>query len=517
MHRLIIGLTSLLVLAGVGVIAVSLFLGGATTDRAATLAPADSIAYASVYLQPSTGQQAQLADVLSRLPGFEDRAALDSKIDELAQRFLGQAGIDYRADVKPWLGNQLAVAASGMDDAGQPTGLVVFADVKDEAAALARIGGLPGASGTTETTYQGVSVRTGADTTYALVSGMMVLGQDEAVVHRVIDTAQGRAQGLASVAAFSDAMRSLPADRLATAWYDLRPTIAQATSSAAPDGGGFSTFALALRAEEAGFRLTAQLPVDAGSAGAAVRDALAAGAQVAQLANAMPADTEVAAMFFNLRATLRRAETEIKARDESVGATIDQLRLVATFALGINIDDDLLPLLDGEVGVAVSGTADQPHGALLLRPTDAGAASAALDRIGQALSSRGMAVDRTDVAGTTVITATIPQVGTVSWADADGLVVLGLTADDVKAALEARAGSQTLDTVARYRDAFADAERGGAEVYVDLKSIMPMLLDAAGDSLPAESRDILAHVEAFGLTSPAREGRFEFHLTVTIR
>jgi hypothetical protein len=46
---------------------------------------------------------------------------------------------------------------------------------------------------------------------------------------------------------------------------------------------------------------------------------------------------------------------------------------------------------------------------------------------------------------------------------------------------------------------------------------MPKLLDAAGDSHPAESRDILAHVEAFGLTSPAREGRFEFHLTVTIR
>ena len=95
-------------------------------------------------------------------------------------------------------------------------------------------------------------------------------------------------------AASSDAMRALPADRLATAWYDLRPTIAQATSSATPDTAGFSTFALALRAEEAGFRLTAQLPVDAGSAGAAVRDALAAGAQVAQLANAMPADTEIA-------------------------------------------------------------------------------------------------------------------------------------------------------------------------------------------------------------------------------
>ena len=311
---------------------------------------------------------------------------------------------------------------------------------------------------------------------------MMVLAQDEARVHQVIDTAQGRSPALAGVAAFSSAMASLPADRLATAWYDLRPTIQQAAASAAPDSAGFSTLALALRAEEAGFRVTAQLPVDPGSAGAAVRDALAAGAQVAQLANAMPADTEVAAMFFNLRAALQRAEAEIKARDQNVGSTIDQLRGLAAFGLGINIDNDLLPLLDGEVGVSVSGVTDQPHGVLLLRPTDAGAASTALDRIDQALSSRGISVDRTDVAGATVVTATVPQVGAVSWRTRTAWS-LGLAADDVKAALEARAGSQTLDTVARYRDAFADAERGGTEVYVDLKSLMPMLLAAAGDSL----------------------------------
>ena len=359
------------------------------------------------YLQPSTGQQAQLADVLSRLPGFEDRAALDSKIDELAQRLLGQAGIDYRADVKPWLGNQIAVAVSGLDSAGQPTGVVVFADVKDEAAALARIGGLPGASGTTETSYQGITLRTSPTTSYAIVSGMMVLAQDEARVHQVIDTAQGRSPALAGVAAFSSAMASLPADRLATAWYDLRPTIQQAAASAAPDSAGFSTLALALRAEEAGFRVTAQLPVDPGSAGAAVRDALAAGAQVAQLANAMPADTEVAAMFFNLRAALQRAEAEIKARDHNVGNTMDQLRGLAAFGLGINIDNDLLPLLDGEVGVSVSGVTGQPHGVLLLRPTDAGAASTALDRIDQAVIARHR-VDRTDVAAH-LVTATVPR------------------------------------------------------------------------------------------------------------
>jgi hypothetical protein len=275
---------------------------------------------------------------------------------------------------------------------------------------------------------------------------------------------------------------------------------------------------MALRAEEAGFRIVAQMPVEAGSASAAIRDALAAGSQVAQLANAMPQDTEIAAMLFNLQATLQRAEAEVKDQNPDVGATIDQIRGLAALGLGINIDNDLLSLLDGEVGVAVTGLADQdPHGVLLLRPTDATAATAALERIGSALESRNLTVDRTDVAGTTILTTQLPQVGSLSWADADGLVVLGLSADDVGSALEARAGGQTLDTVTRYGDAFAGSERGGTELYVDLKSLMPLVLDMAGDSLPAESRDILAHVEAFGLTSPAREGRFEFHLTLTIR
>jgi hypothetical protein len=516
MHRLVIGLTSLLALVGVGVIAFSLFLGAATTDRAARLAPADAVLYASVYLQPSTGQQAQLASVLSRLPGFEDRAALDTKIDELAQRFLGEAGIDYLTQVKPWLGNQVALAAREMNAAGQPTDMIVIADVKDADAALAAIGGLPGASGSTETTYQGIAVRTGADNAYAIVSGMLVLGQDEAVVHHAIDVAQGRAGALSAAPAFSDAMKTLPADRLATVWVDLRPTI-EATASGTADTAGLSTLALALRAEEAGLGVVAQMPVEAGSAGAAVRDALAAGAQVAQLADAMPQDTEIAAMLFNLRATLQRAESEVKAQSPDVGATIDQLRGLAAFGLGINIDADLLPLLDGEVGLALRGVADQdPHGALLLRPTDAAAATAALDRISTALESRNLNIDRRDVAGTTVLTVEVPQVGSVSWADAGGLVVLGLSADDVATALQARDGA-ALDTVDRYRDAFAGGERGGAEVYVDLKTLMPLLLDMAGDSLPAESRDILAHVEAFGLTSPARDGRFEFHLTLTIR
>ena len=233
MHRLVIALTSLLAIVGAAVIGVYLFLGGVTADRAAALAPASSAFYATVYLQPSAGQQAQLADVLSRLPGFEDTAALDTKIDELAQRFFGDAGFDYRADVKPWLGNQLSIAGGAPDETGQPTNLVFIADVKDEAAFADRLGSLlPDGTDTTEEAYQGITISQTGTASYAIVDGMLVAGESADRVHGAIDVSQGRADSLAELPAFASAMRSLPSDHLLAAWVDLE----QMASAADPAG-----------------------------------------------------------------------------------------------------------------------------------------------------------------------------------------------------------------------------------------------------------------------------------------
>src|SRR5439155_14166145 len=129
MHRLVIAATTLLALVGAVVVVAYLFIFGAATDRAVAIAPGRSLAYASVYLTPSNGQQMRLADLLSKLPGFGDSAALGNKIDELVQRFLGDAGLDYRADVKPWIGDEVAVAVvpEGGGASASTTGSLVMA------------------------------------------------------------------------------------------------------------------------------------------------------------------------------------------------------------------------------------------------------------------------------------------------------------------------------------------------------------------------------------------------------
>ena len=61
---------------------------------------------------------------------------------------------------------------------------------------------------------------------------------------------------------------------------------------------------------------------------------------------------------------------------------LDTFRALAAFGLGIDIDADLLPLLDREVAIAITGfDGTLPSGQLLLRPEDPDAAEATLDRL----------------------------------------------------------------------------------------------------------------------------------------
>ncbi|HSM37719.1 MAG TPA: hypothetical protein VK838_00155, partial [Candidatus Limnocylindrales bacterium] len=95
MHRLVVALTTLLTLVGVVVVAGYLLLFAAQADRAARAVPADASAYATLYLQPSTGQKLNLQSLLGRVPGFADPSSLDQKIHEITARLLGDAGLDY--------------------------------------------------------------------------------------------------------------------------------------------------------------------------------------------------------------------------------------------------------------------------------------------------------------------------------------------------------------------------------------------------------------------------------------
>ena len=105
--------------------------------------------------------------------------------------------------------------------------------------------------------------------------------------------------------------------------------------------------------------------------------------------------------------------------------------------------------------------------------------------------------------------------GTVAYAITDGIVIFGLGADDIQAAIDAHAeGSSLANTDAYVRTFEVAGERAGNEAYVDIGALVELLgLDA---DLPADARDILSQVGTFGFTAPSREDQIEFHAVLTI-
>ncbi len=516
MHRLVIASVTLIGLVAIAVVAGYLFLFAGVGDRAATLAPATTVAYASVYLQPSTGQQANLSGLIGRLPGFADEAALDEKVDQVVQNLLATTGIDYRADVQPWLGDQIALAAwpNGADPTQAST--VILADVSDPDAALSSIAAITadqGLSFTTET-YEGLELQVADGTAYAVVDGMLVVGNGADAVHAVVDTSGG-GDSLAAQAAFTDAMDEQPNDYLASFYVDLAG-LAEA-SGAAADLGSITTASAVLVAEPDGLKLSGSAPLSAGSG--ADPSAAPTAAEQGTLSGWMPERTVAEITVFGLRSALEAglAVAGDVPEGEEVTSALDTLRALAAFAFGVDLDADVLPLLDGETALAIGGIgADgMPTGQLLLRPSDSDAAVGVLGRIADRIGSSGGNSSTETLDGIDITTIAIPDTGEVAFGVVDGVVVIGLSTPDVAAVAESRSTGLTLDGTSAYEQAFDVAGvRAGTEVFVDVGTVGGLLSLLV--ELPDDARDILSGLGSFALTVPTEPNQIEFRAVLTV-
>jgi hypothetical protein len=516
--RLVIALTTLLSLTGVVVVAGYLFVLSTAPDRAARIAPSDTVVYVNVHLQPSAGQRANLNDLLTRFPGFGDPATLDEKIDETLQNYLRDVDLDYRADVKPWLGDQLAFAFSeGLAEPEEMT-VMIIADARDPDEALAAISRLAESRGDLlhEEEHAGTQLWVGDQATYALVGDMLVIGERADRVRAAVDTHRGASSSLADHQGFDDAMQGLPADHLASVYIDL---VAMARLGGADDEMvGYSTASMAVMAKDEGFSLVGQAPFDQGVAGDSARRVFALASEPSSLTGWMPPDTQVSIVFFGARQAIDVAEEQLGAGGEpgDFAMALNQLRGIAAFGLGINVDADLLPLLDQEVALALTNLgADPPSGVLLLRPSDPEAGVEALDRVREALEQRGSQVSSSEVEGVTVTTVSVPGMIDLSWAVSNGVIAMALDPDAVGAAIDAHRSGRSLAGSDGYRTTFGLLDQhAGNETFLVARGLLE--LAAAAGELSPDMRAMLEPIRALGFTMPARDDRLEFHLVIPI-
>ncbi|NPC43623.1 DUF3352 domain-containing protein [Nocardioides sp. zg-1230] len=120
------------VVAGGAWAATSFFATGAQPAEAL---PASTVAYVSVDLDPSGGQKIEAIKTLRKFPGFVDQVDLQAD-EDLRERLFEEItssgeceGLDYAADVKPWLGSRAAMAVIDLgEDEPTPVGVVQTTD-----------------------------------------------------------------------------------------------------------------------------------------------------------------------------------------------------------------------------------------------------------------------------------------------------------------------------------------------------------------------------------------------------
>jgi len=212
-----------IILAGGGFAAYKLLASsGSQPDK---WAPANSIAYAKIDLNPSASAKVAAWEFEKKFPDAPKVASADQLKDALLSEMFASdptADVNYDTDIKPWLGDRLAIAAYP-DAAGKPTAIGII-EVKDAGKARAGLEKIKASSGAN------------AATGYSVQGDYVIVGQDQPSVDAAV--AAARKSNITSNHNFSSDLATLKGDRIVSAWWDLSATVKSLSASLPPQAQG---------------------------------------------------------------------------------------------------------------------------------------------------------------------------------------------------------------------------------------------------------------------------------------
>jgi len=204
-----IALVVLLVVASAAV--ALLVTGRAPNAKVLGYVPDGTIVYGEARLDLPGDQRLALASFLSRFPGFADQSAIETKLDELMDRFVGgvtNGDQAYTTDIQPWFDGELAFAVGPLPDpstlsnggssAMEDVRALVLVSIKDEAGVTAWFKNEATSNGVTmsDEAYDGANLTIltaegGAQGAYAVLDGKVAVLGDVTSVKAAVDT-QGK-------------------------------------------------------------------------------------------------------------------------------------------------------------------------------------------------------------------------------------------------------------------------------------------------------------------------------------
>jgi hypothetical protein len=423
----------------------------------AEVAPRDALAFIVLNTDFESDEWQQAEELAGRFP--DGREALRRALAEL-----GEENLDLGRDVDPALGPEVDVVVLPAGADAEPH--VVLLTQPDDPAKL-----------------DALIARADAEVATAEIDGWTALAEDEAA----LDALREGEGSLADSDAFEEAMGKLPEDALARVFVNGPGTtaLAQGEGELTPDeralvdclstGSEDASGAFALSAEEEGVRL--QGAVEAGDVD--VPDA----AQSA-LAAALPAD---ALAFVSTRGLGEQARRVLRCISDSNEEVARQIAM-AEVGLGVSLEEDVLPLFDGETAVAVYGADPMPSIVVATEVEDEAQALRTLDRIAERASAflGGFEVEELELEGAQARRLALEDGNEFFYAASEGRLIAASAEATLRAALRGEGSlADDGDFGAAREAAGAPGETSGL-AYADIEGIMRLALGSVVVDEPNE-------------------------------
>jgi hypothetical protein len=386
--------------------------------RAAALVPASALAY--VHLSTDAGDPAAraLARLAPKLPGYAR-----AREAALAAISPPPGAVDLERDVRPWLGDEAALAL--VDLGGGRFGTLAIAQVRDKARAGALLRRVAGARPPAR--YGDTMIHRYGPNAAAFVHGFLVAGP-ELAVQRSIDAARGDTPSLKRSATFERALGGArrPAELYVSA-RGLREAPAGVPKAIAAVLAGHGLRGLGALAGADGDRLRLRVR--------AVGATLPGGDAVAQLAGRVPADAIAMLAAPDAAAIVSAAERA------GAKAALDAVRTAVADGASLDADRDLLRRL-GSFAVWVAPGDAAPVIALAARTSDPKGLREALARLQEPVA-RVLAADQDalpafrdrEIAGTEAYTLAVAPGFAPTYAVAGRTAVVATAPEAVEAFL----------------------------------------------------------------------------------
>jgi hypothetical protein len=479
------------VLAGCGGKAAAVSGAAGTDGRAAQAFPSSTVAFADANIDEQSDAWKRLLALGARFPSWPK---LVTEFNKSANQ--ATDGGPTLAQVRSWLGSEVAVGVLNVPTDGKDPQVLGFAEVTDRS-------GLEGALKNEKDvkaagTHGGFDLfqNTTGSAFVAVSDDTALVANSEAVVTAAVDRLAGSSDRLSDSSDYKDTLATLSSENIVVGYVpgptlQKLVTLSQTSGPAAAQGtvpkaqveqissklAGIRSLGFSLDATANGLRLRATTLLNG-------NDSSLPAAFSPDLLNRVPANSWFTATFGNLDATIKQAADQALETNPSAQKQVSQVEAL----LGVKLDD-LYALLSGDQAIYAGPGAPLSAG-LILHPADAAKGATTLRALTKLLSSQG--INFTDTADGQQATI---QGFVVRWRTVDDVIGIGSDASVGDTANTSIVGSD------KYKRVLAEdgIDSGGKTLglaYIDVPSLVNLAV-AFGKFNSAsgkETVDILRHI-----------------------